>query len=183
MSVNGEQTPEARATDLYGLPPLTAAVRAELNNANLPKDYKQAPWFDMAHPHRLRDWLEEIIEIFNRVDGLSNEAKVRKALHWCTVETKELLVDMDSVKAPDFEEFKQEMCIIFADSVGDVNGSCRKLHSLVERFEPIGMIDLQKLKIFNKLFQNEVDKLMRDPALIANSDAVKLYRTALDLAL
>ena len=53
MSVNGDQTPEARATDLYGLPPLTAAVRAELNNANLLKDYKQAPRFDMAHPHRL----------------------------------------------------------------------------------------------------------------------------------
>ncbi|KAE9386942.1 hypothetical protein BT96DRAFT_948756 [Gymnopus androsaceus JB14] len=158
--------------ELYGLPPLTVAVRAKLNNANLPKDYKQAP--------RLQDWLEEITEIFNRVDSLSNEAKVRKALHWCTVETKELLADMDSVKAPNFEEFKWEMCIIFADSVRDVNRSNRKLHSLVGRFEPIGMIDSQKLKIFNKLFQNEADKLMRDPALIANSNAVKLYRTALD---
>ena len=91
------------------------------------------------------------------------------------METKELLADMDSVKNPNFEEFKREMCIIFADLVGDVNRSCRKLHSLVEQFEPIWMIDLQKLKIFNKLFQNEVDKLMRDPALITNSDAVKLY--------
>ncbi|KAE9388505.1 hypothetical protein BT96DRAFT_790202, partial [Gymnopus androsaceus JB14] len=61
---------------------LTAAVRAELNNANLPKDYKQASRFDMAHPHRLRDWLEEITEIFNRVNSLSDEAKVRKAFHW-----------------------------------------------------------------------------------------------------
>ncbi|KAE9388413.1 hypothetical protein BT96DRAFT_836302, partial [Gymnopus androsaceus JB14] len=112
-----------------------------------------------------------------------NEAKVQKALHWCTVETKELLVDMDSVKAPNFEEFKWEMCVIFADSVGDVNGSRRKLHSLVEQFEPIGMIDLQKLKIFIKLFQNEADKLMCDPALIANSNAVKLYQTVLDPAL
>ncbi|KAE9389199.1 hypothetical protein BT96DRAFT_835242 [Gymnopus androsaceus JB14] len=129
----------------------------------------------MAHPHRLQDWLEEITEIFNRVDGLSNEAKVQKALHWCTVETKELLADMDLVKTLNFEEFKREMCIIFADLVGDVNGSHRKLHSLVEQFEPIGMIDSQKLKIFNKLFQNEANKLMRDPALIANSDAVKLY--------
>ncbi|KAE9386784.1 hypothetical protein BT96DRAFT_838701 [Gymnopus androsaceus JB14] len=180
MSINGDQTPEARATDIYGLPPLTAAVRAEMNNANLPKDYKQAPRFDMAHPHRLRDWLEEITEIFNRVDSLSNEAKVQKVLHWCTVETKELLADMDShlwdsVKASNFEEFKQEMCIIFADSVRDVNGSCRKLHSLVEQFEPIGMIDSQKLKISYKLFQNEANKLMCDPALIANSNVVKLY--------
>ncbi|KAE9391210.1 hypothetical protein BT96DRAFT_832410 [Gymnopus androsaceus JB14] len=129
----------------------------------------------MAHPHRLQDWLEEITEIFNRVDSLSDEAKVQKVLHWCTVETKELLADMDSVKALNFEEFKQEMCIIFADSVGDVNGSHRKLHSLVEQFEPIGMIDSQKLKIFNKLFQNEANKLMHDPALIANSNAVELY--------
>ena len=168
------------ARDAYGLPPITENVRREMNNDKLPKDFKFAPKFDLAEPHKLRDWLEEVTEIFSRVEGLSETAKVRKALHWCSAETKELLADMDSVRNPDFEKFKEELQIIFAESIGDVHGSRRKLSALVERFEPIRIQDAQKLRIFNKLFKTEASKLMQDPALISNSDAVRLYRAVFD---
>lgn len=177
---NIEMAEPVAPRDAYGLPPITETVRNEMNNDKLPKDFKFAPKFDLAEPHKLRDWLEEVTEIFSRVRGLSETAKVRKALHWCSAETKELLAGMDSVKEPDFNKFKDELQIIFAESIGDIHGSRRKLSSLVERFEPIRVQDAQKLRIFNKLFKAEATKLMQEPALISNSDAVRLYRAVFD---
>lgn len=177
---NIEMAEPVAPRDAYGLPPITETVRNEMNNDKLPKDFKFAPKFDLAEPHKLRDWLEEVTEIFSRVRGLSETAKVRKALHWCSAETKELLAGMDSVKEPDFNKFKDELQIIFAESIGDIHGSRRKLSSLVEHFEPIRVQDTQKLRIFNKLFKAEATKLMQEPALISNSDAVRLYRAVFD---
>jgi len=170
----------AQQRDEYGLPPLTEDVRKELTSNLLPIEHKYAPRFDMAEPHKLKDWLLEISDIFSRLQGMSEAAKVRKALQWCTSETRDLLRDLDSVKIPDFTNFKRELQAIFIDSVGDARGSRWKLNNIVNKFFPITIVDTQKLRIYNKLYESEADKLLTDPALIANSDAVKLYRSVFD---
>ncbi|KAJ3897200.1 hypothetical protein F5879DRAFT_773996, partial [Lentinula edodes] len=156
---------------------LSAEAKAEIDKASakLPRKYKTALLFDITDPSQMIPWFKATESIFEHGGITSDEAKVRLALEWTSYKTRQALRVFDSVKKPNWDQFKKDLKNMFPQSVGDERGSRLLLEQLVHQFNPIDAGEQEKMRIFRLLFDAEMKKLMDEPKMITNSDAVRLF--------
>ncbi|KAJ3871057.1 hypothetical protein F5051DRAFT_446703 [Lentinula edodes] len=141
-------------TNNYGMPVLSAEAKAEIDKASakLPRKYKTAPLIDITDPSQMIPWFEATESIFEHGGITSDEARVRLALEWTSYKTRQALRVFDSVKKPNWDQFKKDLKNMFPQSG-----------------------EQEKMRIFRLLFNAEMKKLMDKPKMITNSDAVRLF--------
>ncbi|KAJ3897276.1 hypothetical protein F5879DRAFT_776514, partial [Lentinula edodes] len=96
-------------------------------------------------------------------------------LEWISYKTRQALKVFDSVKKPNWDQFKKDLKNMFLQSVGDEQGSRLLLEQLVHQFNPVDAGEQEKMRIFRLLFDAKMKKLMDEPKMIMNSDAVRLF--------
>ncbi|KAF8829025.1 hypothetical protein HHX47_DHR3000776 [Lentinula edodes] len=169
--------PVKMTTNNYGMPALSAEAKAEIDKASakLPRKYKTSPLFDITDPSQMIPWFEATESIFEHGGITSDEAKVRLALEWTSYKMRQALRVFDLVKKPNWDQFKKDLKNMFPQSVGDERGSRLLLEQLVHQFNLIDAGEQEKMRIFRLLFDAEMKKLMDEPKMITNSDAVRLF--------
>ncbi|KAF5333792.1 hypothetical protein D9757_015529 [Collybiopsis confluens] len=165
-----------------GLPAILAIAKAQIEAAkdHLPKMYRSPPILDISDPLSAIQWLDAAETIF-QANGISeSEAKISLALQWSTYPTREVLKHLASVQQPNYDKFREELENLFPGVVQDPRGSMNQLKAVIEHLEPITLLDKGKLRLYNVMFRAECVKLMQDPAIISNRDAVRSYLIAFD---
>ncbi|KAF5338008.1 hypothetical protein D9757_015417 [Collybiopsis confluens] len=165
-----------------GLPAISAVAKAQIEAAkdHLPKMYRSPPILDISDPLSAIQWLDAAETIF-QANGISeSEAKISLALQWSTYPTREVLKHLASVQQPNYDKFREELENLFPGVVQDPRGSMNQLKAVIEHLEPITLLDKGKLRLYNVMFRAECVKLMQDPAIISNRDAVRSYLIAFD---
>jgi hypothetical protein len=162
-----------------GPPPLSSDGKDEYNKvaAKLPNLYKKPPIWDISSPYNLVPWIETLENIFDTTGVTRDELKIRLALMWVTYATKEILNSFDSVITPNWNQLTKELKDLFPLTIDDGKGSMSKLEEIVSFIYPIDEGAKEKLRLYNRIFNNEVRKLTVPPVAIANRDSVRLYIT------
>ncbi|KAJ3898206.1 hypothetical protein F5879DRAFT_763298, partial [Lentinula edodes] len=97
---------------------LSAEAKAEIDKASakLPRKYKTVPLFDITDPSQMILWFEATESIFEHGGITSDKAKVRLALEWMSYKTRQALRVFDSVKKPNWDQFKKDLKNMFPQS-------------------------------------------------------------------
>jgi hypothetical protein len=92
-----------------------------------------------------------------------------------TPETREAYKSLNSVKTPNLANFFKELRGIFTESVDMDLGSRQELERLIKKNFTLDFGDLQRISVYNQDFRVLSAKLMKEPAILSNTKAVKAY--------
>ena len=177
---SGSATAAPTKRGLYGTPELSPAAKLELSATKLPKDHKVEK-FDMTYVEDLLGWIETTESAFETAGIKEESVMVRKALDWMTPVTRDVLKGIPAITKPNWEGFKKTLKGIFLDAALEEAGSRSRLEKIVDKFDPIGIHDRQKMNIYRRLFGSEAEKLMSGVPLISNADAIRLYLAPIEV--
>ena len=158
---------------------LSDAAKRELKGELLKK---KIPIFDAETMARdVLQWLEDV-ESFCAVNGIvSGEAKISVAMSQMTYRTRKYLGSViEAAKGYSWDEFKKQLLKEFPEAKESELGSKESLLAICEKWRAIPLGASQKLKSFHREFNYEVVKLLKEPAVISNLEAVTLYLGVLD---
>jgi hypothetical protein len=158
------------------------ALKATQND-KLPKIHKRAPQFSKEDPELLEQFLAECEDIFEAHNIVLDEAKILLALKWMDAKTRTFHREDAKKSEEKWDTFKSLLRKQYPESVGDIQGSIRRLNELVIKFSPIMLGQRERLLKFIREFMVEYNTLDTDPKIISNQQAVALFAKALDIGL
>ncbi|KAF9061131.1 hypothetical protein BDP27DRAFT_1429292 [Rhodocollybia butyracea] len=152
--------PNTTIANLMSLPfTIEAAAQTQIKSDKLPTKSKRAPEFSKDDPNNLVPWLAEVEKYFILADVTEDTAKKFLALTWMDYKTRQEWMADESVKTGGWDAMK---------------ASLMKENSLIPRKA------YQKLAAYIRAFNLEAEKLMKAPAVLSNSEAIKHFLHALE---
>ncbi|KAI3616967.1 hypothetical protein WG66_004183 [Moniliophthora roreri] len=95
---------------------------------------------------------------------------------------RQQLQDRKEALGHSWSEFKKLLFREFPDSVDNGQGSMVRLQKIVAVYRKATDWDLEKLRAYHRTFKLEAAKLMRDPPMISNFEAIGFYLAGLELS-
>ena len=159
---------------------LSPEAASEVSNGNTRKIFKDLNEFDPEDSDLLLDWLEELDMAFQAATISDDTAKIYLAVSKCAKEYRKEIATRDEVRGHSYEKFKEMLLEDFPEAANLEEGSISRLRRILHRYRQVKDWDLERLKGYNRAFKLEVDKLMKEPAVINNYNAVQYYLSGLD---
>ncbi|KAE9407622.1 hypothetical protein BT96DRAFT_776163, partial [Gymnopus androsaceus JB14] len=154
--------------------------QAEIKSDKLPAISKKAPEFSKDVPNNLVPWLAKVERHFVVADIKKNESKKFLALSWMEYHTMQEWIANNTVKTGTWAQMKEALFKGYPESSSHERGSKARLWQLVEDSSLIPRRAYQRLVAYIRAFNLESSKLMKSPATLSNSDAIKYFLHALD---
>lgn len=159
---------------------LSSEAQNEIKSDKLPAVSKKAPEFNKDIPNNLVPWLAAVERHFVVADVKKDDSKKFLALSWMEYNTMQEWLENDAVKTGTWKEMKESLLKGYPESSNHERGSKSRLWQLVEDSSLIPRRAYQKLVAYIRAFNLEANKLMKEPAILSNSDAIKYFLHALE---
>lgn len=158
---------------------LSEEAASQIRNNQTVKIFKDVKEFDDSDPGMLLDWLEDLETAFGAANVTEETAKIYLAVYKCKRDYRRQIARRPEVLGHSYKRFVEMMYEDFPEAANMDEGSMSKLKKVVQKYRQLLDWDVEKLKAYHRAFKYEIDKLMKEPAVLNNHNAVQWYLSGL----